>query len=300
MTTELLSSPDDGRPRRRLPRAMPALIVVVGIAVAVTALIVQHNRANERRAARLAILDDANVRASITGGETGTGNARLDIAVVNAGGHQIVLGEASILVPGVRLQSALTGAPIAAGATLTDELQLRITCPAAADARSGGQVLIPYTTAAKRRHLIRLAIDPDPLSPDGEPMHIIRSVCGAIDASDAISFIVLKQTQRADGLDITAEVSNAGRSPLQVRAIRFGDDRLALDHLALPIKVAPRAHADITLRVTARQCGPEVNHADITVTVVGSNEDGESAANISDDELDRAFRALIARRCPQG
>ena len=309
MTIETLSSFDDddddgaegprGRRRRWLAPALGAA-VVVGLAVA--GLVVQRHQADERRAVRLAALDDGRVLPTLTGGGTRPGVVELDVAILNAGTHAVVLGPASITAPGVTVQSSsLSGHSVPPGASLTDELHLNVSCPAAADARSGGQVLIVFTTAAHRRHVTKLTLEPDPHRPNSAAMSIIRSQCGALEAAEATTLDVLEIVPHRHDIYISAELTNVGRSRLTVRAIDLGDDRLRLAATPrLPLSVQPRGSVRIQLRVTVAHCGPEVDHRGTTFTVISANEYGEEPGNQSQDELDRAFRKLVSVRCPQG
>ena len=268
----------------------------------VTGVAVQLHRADERRAVRLAALDDGRLLPTLTGGGTRPGTVALDIAILNAGTHAVVLGSASITAPGVTVQSSsLSGQSVPPGASLTDELQLTVRCPVAAGVRAAGQVLIAFTTAAHRRHVTGLTLDPDPHSPNGEAMNIIRRQCGAVDAAEATNLVVLQILPHRHDIDIDAELSNIGRSPLLVRDITLGDDRLRLALAPrLPLTVEPRQDVRLRLTVTVARCGPETSHDGSTFTVVSANEFGQDLGNQSEDELDRAFRELVSVRCPQG
>ena len=302
MTTETLSSSDDDRPPRRLPRWVLAVAVAVFVAAVATVLAVQHRRADERLAIRLAALDDANLHATITGGGTDPHGVQLEIAILNAGRHPVVVGTASVQATGVTIRSSTrAGQTLPAGASLTDEVQLNVACPAAADARTGGQLLIAFRTAANRRHILRVALQMDPSNPDGAAMNIIRGQCGAIDAAEATTVVVLQLVAHQQQVDITAELTNSGRSRLTVRALRLSDERLRIvASPRLPLSIESQGRARVHLVVTVAECGPEVNHDGITFSVVGVNEFGEATGNTTDDELDRAFRTLVADRCPRG
>lgn len=302
MTEELSSAHDaSDRPRRRPPRWIAALAVVLLLLVGTVVLVQRHDAADRHRQARLRALDDVDVTFDVHGGESSPRDVVLQLTATNRGSHPVVVGVPHLSAPGyTQSRQQPAGGSLSPGRSVTVPISVTLDCAVAADSDADGRLVVAVTSAARRLHELRVVLSHVSTGENGTAGDLARGACGALDVAGALTLTDERFTTTRRTVTVHMTIGNDGRSPLTLTVFRLGDPRLRTSVVTpLPRTIAPHATSVLTFAVRVGSCSTDAERLDgVQLEVHATNEMGPGVTIFTDDAFDRALQLLLSRSCP--